>query len=83
MAKKTTTGNSKKMVSTAPARAAAPARVTSEVRNTTVPPVRKATAPKAITQEMIAVRAFEIWSSGKGGSEVENWSRAERELRGV
>jgi hypothetical protein len=32
---------------------------------------------------MIAKRAYEIWQSGKGGSEVENWLRAERELRAL
>jgi hypothetical protein len=31
---------------------------------------------------MIARRAYEIWQSGSGGSEMENWLRAERELRG-
>jgi hypothetical protein len=40
-----------------------------------------APAPRAITSEMIAHRAYEIWASGAGGSEIENWSRAERELR--
>ena len=33
------------------------------------------------TQQEIAKRAFEIYKSGKGGSELENWLRAERELR--
>ena len=40
-----------------------------------------APAPRTITSEMIAHRAYEIWASGTGGSEIENWSRAERELR--
>ena len=31
----------------------------------------------------IAKRAYEIWQSGKGGSQTENWLRAERELRGA
>jgi hypothetical protein len=30
---------------------------------------------------MIARRAYEIYRSGKGGSDFENWCRAERELR--
>jgi hypothetical protein len=30
---------------------------------------------------MIAKRAFEIYVSGKGGSQTDNWFRAERELR--
>ena len=34
-----------------------------------------------ITNEAIAKRAYEIWKSGKGGTELENWIRAERELK--
>jgi hypothetical protein len=30
---------------------------------------------------MIAKRAYEIYLSGKGGSQMENWLRAERELK--
>jgi len=37
----------------------------------------------AITQDQIARRAYEIYLSGTGGSESDNWHRAERELRGV
>ena len=33
------------------------------------------------TQQEIAKRAYEIYKSGKGGSDLENWVRAERELR--
>jgi hypothetical protein len=33
------------------------------------------------SKEEIAKRAYEIYKSGKGGSDVENWYRAERELR--
>jgi hypothetical protein len=40
-------------------------------------------AAKAVTQELIARRAYEIWASGQGGTEMENWIRAERELRGM
>ena len=39
-------------------------------------------AKRTITQEMIAKRAYEIYASGKGGTQQENWFRAERELRG-
>lgn len=39
-------------------------------------------AKRQVTSDQIAKRAFEIWQSGKGGSEMENWLRAERELRG-
>jgi hypothetical protein len=35
-----------------------------------------------VTQDAIARRAYEIWQSGKGGSDFDNWVRAERELRG-
>jgi hypothetical protein len=35
-----------------------------------------------ITHDMIARRAYEIYLSGTGGSEFDNWCRAERELRG-
>jgi hypothetical protein len=60
---------------------ASAAKMTTPVRNTAVPkmPVTK----REVTQEMIAKRAYEIWQSGKGGSEVENWLRAERELRAL
>ena len=33
------------------------------------------------TQQEIAKRAYEIYKSGKGGSALDNWLRAERELR--
>ena len=36
-----------------------------------------------ITQDMIARRAYEIYLSDNGGSEFDNWCRAERELRGT
>lgn len=36
---------------------------------------------RQVTHEMIAKRAYEIWKSGKGGSQYDNWLRAERELR--
>jgi hypothetical protein len=53
-------------------------------RNTPFPrgTTQSNSAPKSeITHEMIAKRAFEIHASGKGGSQDENWLRAERELR--
>jgi hypothetical protein len=34
-----------------------------------------------ITHDMIARRAYEIFLSGTGGSDFDNWCRAERELR--
>jgi hypothetical protein len=68
--------------------AAAPV-ATTPVRNSPVPKAAKpATAPapvvpakREVTQADIAKRAYEIWASGQGGSEMENWLRAERELR--
>lgn len=41
------------------------------------------TAGKAVSHELIARRAYEIWASGHGASDLENWLRAERELRGI
>ncbi|HTX98371.1 MAG TPA: DUF2934 domain-containing protein [Mycobacterium sp.] len=42
---------------------------------------KKAAAPE-ITQEMIAERAYHISQSGEGGTDEENWHRAEAELAG-
>jgi hypothetical protein len=47
-------------------------------RNTPVP---RPTAKREITHEMVAKRAYEIHISGKGGSQLDNWFRAERELK--
>ena len=72
--------------SAAPAPTPAPAAVTSPVRNSPVPKAAPGGATKAskeITYEAIARRAYEIWQSGTGGSQEENWYRAERELRGA
>ena len=66
----------------------APAVSTTPVRNTSLPP-RQSTMPSSPqkksppTYEQIAKRAYEIWKSGKGGSQDENWFRAERELKGI
>jgi hypothetical protein len=63
--------------------------VSTPVRNTPIPKVSvapvaaAAPAPKQISREQIAVRAFEIFASGTGGSESDNWFRAESELRGL
>src|SRR4051812_13576377 len=42
----------------------------------------RSTAGRVVTAEQIARRAYEIWQR-QGGSEVENWLRAECELRGT
>jgi hypothetical protein len=55
------------------------------VRNTPIPKVATpapATARKDVTRDMIAKRAYEISRSDRCGTEMENWLRAERELRG-
>jgi hypothetical protein len=85
MAKKPAPSAPKAAAPRTPSRAPIPAPVAAKaatpVRNSAVPP--KAAAPKVITQEMISKRAYEIWQSGTGGSEHDNWVRAERELRGA
>lgn len=59
-------------------------RAASPVRNTPVPkPHPRSQQPVAITYDMIAQRAYEIWQSGRGGSDFDNWVRAERELRSM
>ena len=85
MAKKPTTPVSRSTTTpakTPAAKAASPAPVTSPVRNTAVPKTTSAAKP-VLTHEMIAKRAYEIYLSGTGGSEHDNWVRAERELRGA
>ena len=61
-------------------------KAVSEVRNSAIPPKHSATTQqtntnKTVSKEQIAKRAYEIWASGKGGSQLENWLRAEKELR--
>jgi hypothetical protein len=87
MAKKTSS-----TTSSSPVRASAPTTTSAApvsstpVRNTPIP--RPQTTgntsgfqSKQPSREQIAKRAYEIWKSGKGGSQDENWFRAERELR--
>jgi hypothetical protein len=77
---------SKKPVVSSKKPVAAPAKVVAStpVRNTPVPKTpAKVAMKKEITHGEIAKRAYEIWQSGKGGSEYDNWIRAERELRGL
>jgi len=77
MAKKTTTSKS------APASKSAAAPTSTAVRNSAVPPKAVVGKKLAPTYDQIAVSAFLIWKSGQGGSQDENWLRAERDLRGV
>lgn len=60
------------------------APVSTPVRNSAVPPKSAAISkkPAVLTHDAIARRAYEIFLSGTGGSETDNWLRAERELRG-
>ena len=64
-----------------PSRSAAAPIASTSVRNTAVPKSQPARRGE-ITHEQIALRAYEIHLSGQGGSETDNWLRAERELRG-
>lgn len=59
-------------------------RAVSPVRQSPVPKPQAAaaTGPIDVTQDMIARRAYLIWESS-GGSDFDNWVRAERELRGL
>ena len=54
--------------------------------SSSIPGTRSAVsaAPQAaqVSREAIAGRAYQIWKSGKGGSELQNWVQAEKELRG-
>jgi hypothetical protein len=85
MAKRITTSKSKKK----------PASTEADVSVSSVTPVRKTVRPRAsekvtkavevsasaISHEKIAERAYFIALSGTGGSEYDNWCRAETELR--
>jgi hypothetical protein len=57
------------------------------VRRTVVPrkgndTAAAAPAPRAITRDDIARRAYELFSAGAPGGELEHWLQAERELSG-
>ena len=62
-------------------KAAAPKKKAVGTKKPTTPKAtsKKAAAPE-ITQEMIAERAYHISQSGEGGTDEENWHRAEAEL---
>ncbi|HEV2295022.1 MAG TPA: DUF2934 domain-containing protein [Tepidisphaeraceae bacterium] len=76
---------------TAPAKKAVTAakravvKTVTEVRNTAIPKLTPAKRKGSfeITHDQIAQRAYEIHCSGNGGSDTDNWFRAERELRGI
>ena len=79
---------SKKQNPAPKAKTTKPAPVSTPVRNTTLPPRKTVSAavpaPKkaAPTFEQISARAYFNWQSS-GGSQDDNWFRAERELRGI
>jgi len=80
MAKKTTTSSPSTAAASIPAS-------TTPVRNSAIPPrpmgqQQQPSRRSSPSPDQIAKRAYEIWQSGKGGSQEENWYRAERELRG-
>ena len=79
-ASKSTSSNGKKPV------AAAKVISRSAVRNSPIPKLAvaaPATLAVQVSSASIALRAYEIWQSGHGGTDFDNWVRAERELRGV
>jgi len=81
MAKNSTTSSRK--TESAPAKALVSKPVSTPVRNSAIPKATSSVAPKVeIRREEIALRAYHIHLSGTGGSETDNWFRAERELRG-
>jgi hypothetical protein len=45
--------------------------------------VKSLIASKVVLQNDIALRAFNIFESANGGSTIDNWLRAEKELLGV
>lgn len=81
-----------KKISSTASRSSAPATAapvsSTPVRNTPIPRPQSGSqsgfqSSKQPSREQIAKRAYEIWKSGKGGSQDENWYRAERELRSM
>ena len=83
MAKKTTI--SSRNGAPVAAKSAPVAPTITAVRNSAVPPKSAPIAAKKLgpTHDQIALSAYFIWKSGVGGSQEENWLRAERSLRGV
>jgi Protein of unknown function (DUF2934) len=75
----------KKSLKSVKSRKAAKVVKTTAQRNTPIPKATASAAParKAITHEMVAKRAYEIFVGGTGGDEMHNWLRAERELRAL
>lgn len=75
---------SKPTKSPAPAAKPAAKAVSTPVRHSAVPKmpaVKPAAAPASFGYDDIALKAYFISQSGTGGSESDNWHRAEAELR--
>jgi hypothetical protein len=79
MAKKFTAPATKPIIPVTKA-VSASATTSTPVRNSPIPKVQG--VKKEISRDQIAKRAYEIWRSGAGGSEADNWYRAIRELGG-
>jgi hypothetical protein len=47
------------------------------------PGITKLIADKMVGHEAIAIKAFDLYRSGRGGSAQDHWLRAERELLGA
>jgi hypothetical protein len=65
----------------APAFKSSPASASSQKTVSRNTPVPRPQVAKTVTNEMVAKRAYEIYISGKGGSQIDNWLRAEKELK--
>ena len=83
MAKKVTTKGTKgKKI--APKTTTRTVKKVTEIRNSSIPPkaiVTTSSAPRTVSHDQIARRAYEIYASGKGGTDIDNWLKAERDLR--
>ncbi|HEV8605181.1 MAG TPA: DUF2934 domain-containing protein [Tepidisphaeraceae bacterium] len=60
-----------------------PTRTSTPIRNSAIPKISTPQSGRRdVSHDQIAKRAYEISISGSGGSELDNWLRAERELKG-
>jgi len=64
-----------------PRKPADPAKTAARTTKPAARPRKKKDEPKEPTHDEIAQRAYEISQSGRGGTDEENWHRAEQELR--
>lgn len=84
MAKRSTGMGSKASVRATPESAQTPVAAQSATQPPVAQSPRKSASAQSqtvdITHEMIAQKAYEIWRS-QGGSDLENWLKAERQLR--